>query len=118
MFADGRCIIVLRCSDRRVGHNLCIFVSFSHVHAHLSDNFLLDEFLCFEEPAQVEDLPRSQTQETAHAEYTEEQDTAVGRFWWKNKRDIFNTFFRLEFPVNSPLVLRISSSRLRMAAKS
>lgn len=40
---------------------------------------LLDQLLCFKEAPQVEDLPSGQPDETAHGEYTEVQNTRVGR---------------------------------------
>lgn len=44
---------------------------------------LLDQLLCFKEAPQVEDLPSGQADETAHGEYTEVQNTRVGRLWWE-----------------------------------
>lgn len=43
-----------------------------------SGRFLLNQLLGLEEAAQVEDLPRGQTNQTAHGEDAEVQHTRVG----------------------------------------
>ncbi len=40
--------------------------------------YSLDEFLGLEESAEIENLPSSQTQQTAHGEYTEVQHSGMG----------------------------------------
>lgn len=42
---------------------------------------LLDQLLGLEESPEIENLPRGQTEQTAHAEDAEEQNSVVGRFW-------------------------------------
>lgn len=47
---------------------------------------LLDQLLCLEEAPQVEDLPCSQPNETAHGEYAEVQHACVGGLWRGEKK--------------------------------
>lgn len=49
---------------------------------------LLDQLLCLEEAPQVEHLPCSQPNETAHGEYAEVQHTCVGGFCRENRRAV------------------------------
>lgn len=62
---------------------------------------LLDQLLCLEEAPQVEDLPCSQTDETAHGEYAEVQHTSVGGLCsGQEKWDCVNFFLDLVFTMS------------------
>jgi len=77
IYIRGRCIYFRKTFKRWKELNQ-VFKTQFHARIKTTARRLFDEFFGFEVSAEVQNLPRRQTQKTAHTEDAEEQDAAVG----------------------------------------